>query len=183
MVEWTLNPTNSPRMWQALEDGCVWVEEMRHISVATGWRPLIEECHTELTKLCNGDGYELVRIKQKFGGLRYWAHPPENVADHTKQRFYEVINDVEQRSWTICEACTATGTRRHREKFSSPGRGYSIVLCDACDVFYPDPPWGPPKGDIIGDMKKAGYSLLQISDHLDGYKIGPPENAHPLEDS
>ena len=172
MVEWSLSPTNSPRLWQALDDGCVW-EEPRYFAVGQGWRPLLEESHAELAKICGGRLYELVRVKQKFGWLDYWANPPEDLSDGDKARFRAVVSSIETRSWTTCEACSAEGVLRDRKT----GRNYRIVLCDACDVFYPDPPWGPPNAgdDVIDDMKKLGYTLLQIGDFLDGHHPGPPE--------
>lgn len=78
--------------------------------VGDGWQPLIEKLHIDLLNI--DPNYEVVQIKEKFGGLRYYTsfsriHEPE-----IAERLYALIEAAEAKSLTICEYCGEPGKER-----------------------------------------------------------------------
>src|SRR3990167_5443692 len=65
-------------------------------SVGDGWLKLVQKCIEEL--IASGWNKEILQIKEKFGGLRFYA----NGADDA------IISRYEQLSYTICEECGST---------------------------------------------------------------------------
>lgn len=76
----------------------------RWISCDAGWYPIIVELDRDLAAL--DPDYELYQVKEKFGGLRYYArtHNP----DH-REAFKERITQAEQQCGRTCEICGAPG--------------------------------------------------------------------------
>jgi hypothetical protein len=74
--------------------------------------------------------YELHQVKQKFGGLRFYASFRDDVAAECSA----LIADAEMASLVTCERCGDPGQLRHH-------RNWRITLCDACDALV-----GPTQG-------------------------------------
>src|SRR3990172_3956125 len=72
-----------------------------------GWRDLILGLVSDLDAL--GIRWEAHQIKQKLGGLRFYADALDGEPEK-RARFRELIRLAEDRSWRICERCGAEGT-------------------------------------------------------------------------
>jgi hypothetical protein len=86
--------------------------------VGRGWWPLLDDAFDAVEQA----GVRLAQVKEKFGGVRLYLedgrHAPE---------LYEFLDEIEDRSLTICEACGAPG--RGREDFV-----WRKTLCDGCSA-------------------------------------------------
>lgn len=69
-----------------------------------GWFSLIEELHAELVQI--DPNYQLVQVKEKFGGLRFYADGKE---------IRDVIGKYERLSFSVCEVTGNPGVlmRKH----------------------------------------------------------------------
>ena len=83
-----------------------------------GWNKLIDELIGELNKL--PDEIELLQIKEKFGGLRFYVSGGSEEA-------HNIISRYENYSYHICEICGEFYTARTRVK-----QGWYKTLCDTC---------------------------------------------------
>ena len=83
------------------------------LEVGEGWHPLIEELIEELYKL-GWDG-NVVQIKEKFGGLRFYIHGET-------EAMVDKIDEYEDKSFEICEKCGEPGIPK--------GRRWIKTLCD-----------------------------------------------------
>jgi len=70
------------------------------LGIGPGWWRLILDCHGELTRVC--PDYEINQIKQKFGGLKFYATTPDHCEDRL-EAVQEIIDRYERRSRFICE--------------------------------------------------------------------------------
>lgn len=87
----------------------------RGLDVGDGWLDLIDQLVTRLQEV--GPMPQLVQIKEKFGGLRFYTNgctPEQN----------NLIVDAERASFETCEDCGGIGTLR---KIG----GWYATLCDA----------------------------------------------------
>ena len=68
-----------------------------------GWNKLVDDLITDLNKM--GTEWTLTQCKEKFGGLRFYAHncTPEQ---------YDLIHEYEEKSFIICEVCGKKGILR-----------------------------------------------------------------------
>ena len=82
--------------------------ELAQSCVGPGWAGLVEEAYNALPP-----GSTIEQVKEKFGGLRFYAVP-----------WVEAITEIEDRSLTICEDCGAPGEPRKG--------GWIRTLCDGC---------------------------------------------------
>jgi len=82
-----------------------------------GWFELIAELIRELIDA--GWTREIRQIKEKFGGLRFYA-------DGLPQNGIELINKYEKQSYQICEICGST------DKVRLCGHRWVKTLCDPC---------------------------------------------------
>lgn len=89
-----------------------------------GWGPLISELEVKLKIL--SPGYRPSQVKEKFGGLRYYAWPAEG-DEETSEAFFALIRDAEARSYEICECCGRPG-----QLLARGGRGWYKTLCPRC---------------------------------------------------
>lgn len=80
---------------------------IRLVSCEDGWRDLILGLVSDLDAL--GIRWEAHQIKEKGGGLRFYADPLEGELEK-RVRFRELIRAAEDRSRRICERCGAEGT-------------------------------------------------------------------------
>lgn len=88
--------------------------------IGPGWIPLIFDTHKQLSQIDNN--YIVYQIKEKFGGLRYYAEPTE---EKNIQLFVSIINDAEAKSLSICEICSNLAQVRKTN--------YTYrTLCDTC---------------------------------------------------
>lgn len=69
--------------------------------IGPGWMPLVFDTHKKLSEI--DSNYLVYQIKEKFGGLRYYAEPihPENT-----ELFISIIGDAETKSFSVCELCS-----------------------------------------------------------------------------
>jgi len=105
---------------EALDESSSWFE------CDDGWGSLIAELEVKLKAL--SPDYTVSQVKEKFGGLRYYAHPGE--ADpETSERFYDLIREAEAKSYKTCECCGQPGRLARRG-----GGGWYKTLCPACSV-------------------------------------------------
>ncbi len=86
-----------------------------HAEVGPGWVELVTNLLEDLVKM--GWDKNLIQIKQKFGGMRFYVggELPKNISER--------IDRAERESYETCEMCGA--------KVDDPKQGYSS-LCGAC---------------------------------------------------
>lgn len=87
-------------------------------SVGPGWIPLLDQLCTDLVAL--GWNREVYQIKEKFGGLRFYAKSDDNY-----QVLRPVLAAAEAKSLTICEHCGAPGELNRT-------RAWLRTLCVPC---------------------------------------------------
>lgn len=94
------------------------------ISVAEGWLDLVYDLHEMLVYI--SPDYKIYQIKQKFGGLRFYAeYSPkydEVNVDLMRRIFETLVSFAEQRSRNICETCGNLGRIQ--------GKSYMFVGCE-----------------------------------------------------
>ena len=81
--------------------------------VGPGWMGLVTRCWDA----CQGDGTEILDIKEKWGGLRFYT-------GGTSEATEDIIEAAEEESYTICEMCGEPGKPREG--------GWIKTLCDRC---------------------------------------------------
>jgi hypothetical protein len=80
-----------------------------------GWRKLIDP----LVERCEQEGAKILQIKEKFGGLRFYA-------DGCSMDLLKDINLAEKESFKVCQDCGKPG------KSVSIG-GWNLTLCEGCE--------------------------------------------------
>lgn len=88
-----------------------------HRCVGPGWKSLVDE----FVEACNWAGGLIFDVKEKWGGLRIHFLSPEE----TYGRLEKLADDLEDRSFKICEDCGAPGTPKSNY-------GWIRTLCDKC---------------------------------------------------
>jgi hypothetical protein len=83
-----------------------------------GWDRIIDELILELNEL--PDDIEVLQIKEKFGGLRFYVSGSSEKANR-------LISQYETYSYHICEVCGEFYTAKNRCK-----HGWWKTLCDKC---------------------------------------------------
>jgi hypothetical protein len=81
-------------------------------TVGIGWKNLVDP----LIAQCESEGVDILQIKEKFGGLRFY------VGGDATQVTLDMIYDAEAKSYQICEACGEPGIPR--------GGSWIKTLCD-----------------------------------------------------
>jgi len=71
-----------------------------------GWFVLIKKLCEKLQAL-NLTDFEVIQVKEKFGGLRFYV---DSVEAEKADKVYRLINKAEQKSFKICERCGKRGT-------------------------------------------------------------------------
>ncbi|MGC5027925.1 hypothetical protein ACLQ3K_24490 [Tsukamurella sp. DT100] len=79
------------------------------LDIGPGWYPLLIDLDRELAAI--DPHYQLVQVKEKFGGLRYYV---EFEPDRSRPGFDDLIRAAERRSERTCEECGAAGAPAHR---------------------------------------------------------------------
>jgi len=80
-------------------------EEERE-NVGAGWQPLVDELHAQINVIV-GD-HQILQIKEKFGGLRYYYTLSGATADQIAQ-VRDLVGVAEHASFSICEECGEPG--------------------------------------------------------------------------
>jgi hypothetical protein len=99
----------------------------RWIRCDRGWYPLLVELDEHLRALL--PNYVIHQVKEKFGGLRYYWEPGEEIRDDLARRVElanKLVHTAEARAGVTCELCGAAG-QLHR----TPARRYK-TLCPDC---------------------------------------------------
>lgn len=82
-------------------------------SVGKGWAPLIHELFDRLPQI--SPTIKIIQVKEKWGGLRIYT-------DVYLERLEKLIQDLETRSFSMCERCGNLGVLRQG--------GWYMTLCD-----------------------------------------------------
>jgi len=75
-------------------------------NVGEGWQPLLEEIEQKLAEI--KVEYDVLQIKEKFGGLRYYINVKSTDPDLVNAAF-DAVHEVEEKSFHICEVCGQPG--------------------------------------------------------------------------
>lgn len=101
------------------------IPEMRNLThgftIQDGWKGLVCDLVDRLDT--HGIPYDILQIKEKFGGLRFYYK-----AKNAPEAFQNAVMKAEADSLAICEDCGAPGTRL--------GNGWIRTLCPACDAAF-----------------------------------------------
>lgn len=85
-------------------------------NVGEGWHEIIRALEEQLN-LIDPD-YTLQQVKEKFGGLRYYAS-----TDQSDTNFHDLIRQAEEKSERTCEVCGEAATTQSI-------RGWWKTLCE-----------------------------------------------------
>lgn len=88
------------------------------VFIGQGWWPLLVRLDQRLARL--DPDYDIVQVKEKFGGLRFYAAPSNGAA--RSPAFNAAIRDAEIEASRTCETCGQPG-RLHSRK------GWVVTLC------------------------------------------------------
>lgn len=81
-----------------------------------GWSKLVDPLIEQAEK----EGADILQIKEKFGGLRFYVSGPSEL-------LRQMIDTAELLSYKTCESCGAPGEMRNSTYWLK-------TLCDACDM-------------------------------------------------
>jgi len=84
-----------------------------------GWFNLIRDLSAKIMSAEGGDKVEVMQVKEKFGGLRYYV-------DNTTDEIDVIIRHFENEAELTCEDCGSVG------KIKSY-KGWLTCLCDNCE--------------------------------------------------
>jgi hypothetical protein len=96
-------------------------ERIGYLECQAGWAGIIEECDRRLREL--DPNYSIQQIKEKFGGLRYYASATDPAVDW--DAWSAVIAEAERKAAETCETCGEPG------KLSTTGYWLKTV-CPKC---------------------------------------------------
>lgn len=85
------------------------------VECGEGWYELLQKLIDDITKCDTNKVTRIFQIKEKLGGLRFYVNSATD-------EIYNLIEKVEEDSYTICEICGAPGKLRTD--------GYHQTLCD-----------------------------------------------------
>lgn len=71
--------------------------------VGAGWHPLVRVLDDAAARL----NYEVLQVKEKFGGLRYYARVPEKLEERSYVQMNNLVEACELLSFHMCEDCGA----------------------------------------------------------------------------
>ena len=102
------------------------------IECGEGWFQIIEELSKQivdyvakLPQRTENPYVNVVQIKEKFGGLRYYIHY-HDLSDDQIQQVEDLVRVAENKSSVACEDCGAAGTK------VAPKRYWMRTLCEKC---------------------------------------------------
>ena len=102
------------------------------IACNEGWYDIIDSLSKKISETANKFPYRsmnVVQIKEKFGGLRYYLNY-ENMQDEDIQNIENIVREAENKSIKTCEDCAAEAT------LCSPRRYWMKTLCLQCQNRY-----------------------------------------------
>jgi hypothetical protein len=99
----------------------------RWISCGPGWYPIVCELDSVLAQL-DPAGFEVRQVKEKFGGLCYYAHTENR---ELRDAFRAAIREAEARSAVTCELCGEPGGLCETGPAGTSGR-WVKTMCPAC---------------------------------------------------
>jgi hypothetical protein len=73
-------------------------------NVGEGWHEIIRTLEEKLNQI--DPDFELLQVKEKFGGLRYYASTSQPEED---TNFHQLISLAEEATFHICEVCGEPG--------------------------------------------------------------------------
>lgn len=76
--------------------------------VGKGWASLVKVLDAETERI----EATVYQVKEKFGGLRYYADPPNNLDEKKREMFYHLVQAAEYLSFYMCEVCGEPGYRQ-----------------------------------------------------------------------
>lgn len=91
-------------------------------SIGEGWHDLVRTLEADLRAM--GVDWEILQVKEKFGGLRYYARLSGYPEGFDTGLFFDRIHKAEGESFEICEVCGS------RENVTNEGKGWIVTLCD-----------------------------------------------------
>jgi hypothetical protein len=91
-------------------------------AVGKGWWPIIAKLEEQLLEL--DTDYEVLQIKEKFGGLRYYFASSGGLPDEKFAAMTALVQQAENESYRTCEECGQPGEAK--------GPGWIRTLCDQC---------------------------------------------------
>lgn len=75
-------------------------------SCPSGWLELVHDLCQDLEEIIGDHEFQVVQVKEKFGGLRFYTGPlDKDIFKAVEDR----IEKAEQESFTICEVCGEEG--------------------------------------------------------------------------
>jgi len=86
-------------------------------NVGDGWFSLLWNLCNKIDKIEKPENFEVVQVKEKFGGLRFYTN-------YTNEEISKLIRKAEEISYKICDRCGAPGKVQ--------GVGWIVTLCDDC---------------------------------------------------
>ena len=86
--------------------------------VGDGWYNLIRDGCKRIKELNPPKKFEVVQVKEKFGGLRFYT-------EYTTEKIYKIIEDMEDLSYKTCEFCGSTDDVRQTG-------GWIKTVCKNC---------------------------------------------------
>jgi hypothetical protein len=121
--------------------------ESERSNVGDGWQPLLERLHTQLKDI--DPTYQVIQIKEKFGGLRYHVQFSEDFYDDDEdghKAAHDLIYAIEAESFTICEDCGTTDDVELRNS-----HGWHRTTCPSCLAAH-------------NEAREAMFSRLQLQE-------------------
>ena len=91
-------------------------------SVQEGWKGLVTQLIQDVVAVC--PEIEIVQIKEKFGGLRFYYQTPDGTPQEVREAIWPLTQKAETESYSICEVCGAPGEPRQD--------GWVQTLCGVC---------------------------------------------------
>ena len=79
----------------------------KYVSVGPGWYDIIIELDKNLAAL--DPAYTIQQVKEKFGGLRYYCEPSENLSGTGLDIFGDLVRQAESLSQITCDVCGGPG--------------------------------------------------------------------------
>ena len=131
--------TDFPHFYQSNES----LRQNGYFAVGDGWEPIIRKLSEKiLTEYLTWPSeqqalFQVVQIKEKFGGLRYYYD-----GEHT-EAINQAIHDAETASYCTCELCGAPGERVNVTGWIQTlchacyvkqmlAKGYKLIICGVC---------------------------------------------------
>jgi len=79
----------------------------KYIHVDEGWYQIIVDCDKELTAI--DPNYQILQIKEKFGGLRYYMTPCNDTTEEQRNKMHQIVAKYEKIASKTCEATGLEG--------------------------------------------------------------------------